>query len=396
MGSEFSFEIQTTSSTAEHNTARAGVLRIGDKMLPTPAFMPVGTLATVKSLSLEDLLAIDAPCILANTYHLHLRPGEDVVANLGGLHSFMGGWPRLILTDSGGYQVFSLAHLRSVDEGGATFRAHTDGSAHRFTPESVMEIQEKLGSDIMIALDECPPHTTGYEQARESAKRTARWAARAQESHRDRDGILFPVSQGGMHEDLRQESARELAELEFDGYAIGGLGIGEEKDVMRRMLQASLSPLPVSKPRYLMGIGAPEDLVAGVAAGVDMFDSVLQTREARNGGLLTRGGRVNINNARFSEDPAPVEEGCDCSTCRTYSRAYLHHLFRNRELLGYRLATIHNLRWTVSLMHEIRHSLQAGTFSDFAPDFLEAYPAPRGNTPGETAESAGVGRKRDA
>ena len=338
--------------------------------------MPVGTLATVKSLSIDDLVNIEASCILGNTYHLHLRPGADVVAQLGGLHSFMGGWPGLILTDSGGYQVFSLAHLRSVKEEGVTFRAHTDGLSHLFTPESVVGLQEKLGSDIMMVLDECPPHTASYDDAKQSADRTWRWAQRAKAAWNGESNALFGITQGGMYGGLRSESAGRLSELGFPGYGIGGLGIGQDKATMGEMLTASLSELPVDKPRYLMGIGAPEDLVDGVAAGVDMFDCVLQTREARNGGFLTRRGRLNINNARFALDAEPIEESCDCSTCAVYTRAYLHHLFRNRELLGYRLATIHNLRWTLRLMRDMRESIESSSFGVFRERFLAEFQPP--------------------
>jgi len=345
-------------------TARTGELTVRGKTLSTPAFMPVGTLATVKSLSLRDLRDIGASCILGNTYHLHLRPGEDLVAEMGGLHSFMGGWDGLILTDSGGYQVFSLAHLRKVSEEGVTFRAHTDGSTHVFTPESVVAIQEKLDSDIMMVLDECPAHTMSESDAAKSAGLTLRWAKRAQDAYTGKAGTLFAICQGAMHAELRRQSAAELAELDFAGYGIGGLGVGEPKEVFAEMLVASTSALPSDKPRYLMGIGAPEDLVDGAAAGVDMFDCVLQTREARNGGLLTFEGRINVTNARFAHDPGPIETTCDCETCTTYSRAYLHHLFRNRELLGYRLASIHNLRWTLRLMESVREAISNGTLQE--------------------------------
>jgi len=360
----------------EAGAARAGDIQLHGKSLATPAFMPVGTLATVKSLSVQDLLDIEAACILGNAYHLHLRPGEETVARLGGLHQFMGGWPGLILTDSGGYQVFSLAHLRSVDDHGVTFRAHTDGSTHVFTPEAVVHIQEALGSDIMMVLDECPAHDVSLEEARASALRTGQWAEEARRAWTHGPRALFGIAQGGMYTDLRKESARELAALDFPGYGIGGLGLGEKKGVMYEMLAASIGELPASKPRYLMGIGAPEDLVNGVAAGVDMFDCVLQTREARNGGLLARTGRMNINNARFALDPGPVDVDCDCSTCAAYTRAYLHHLFRNRELLGYRLATIHNLRWTINLMREMRAAIIDGSFAGYRREFLGKFRPP--------------------
>jgi queuine tRNA-ribosyltransferase len=363
------------SVVASQDAARAGEIHLHGKTLHTPAFMPVGTLATVKSLSIEDLIHIEAECILGNTYHLHLRPGENVVAELGGVHRFMGGWPGLVLTDSGGFQVFSLAHLRSLNEDGVTFRAHTDGSTHVFTPESVVAVQEALGSDIMMVLDECPPHTLSREEASASAERTRRWAERAQQAHSGASA-LFGICQGGMYPELRRESALGLRSLDFPGYAIGGLGVGEEKPVMYEMLHASTGELPEDRPRYLMGIGTPDDLVNGVAAGVDMFDCVLQTREARNGALLTRNGRLNINNAQFAVDPGPIESECDCSTCRIHTRAYLHHLFRNRELLAYRLATVHNLRWTIKLMQDIRTAVIEGTFAQFRTSFLERFHPP--------------------
>jgi queuine tRNA-ribosyltransferase len=355
--------------------ARVGYLHIPHATVATPVFMPVGTLATVKSLSPDDLRAIGAEIVLANTYHLHLRPGEAIIAALGGLHRFMA-WDGGLLTDSGGFQVFSLAHLRHIDDCGVTFRAHTDGSVHQFTPEGVIRIQEQLGPDIMMVLDECPPHTASYQAAQEAAKRTTRWAERARKAQTRGDMLLFGITQGAMYADLRRQSARELVALDFPGYAIGGLGIGEPKMVMYDMLHASVAELPWNKPRYLMGIGAPEDLFAGVAAGIDMFDCVLQTRTARNGALLTRHGRLNIRNARFARDSAPIDSWCDCSTCHTFTRAYLHHLFRNEELLGYRLASIHNLRWTLKLMEEIRASIQGGYFQQLREAFLAEYQPP--------------------
>lgn len=372
VNSGLSFDV-TARQTGPNCSARAGELRVNGKLLSTPAFMPVGTLATVKSLSIQDLVDIGAECILGNTYHLHLRPGEDAVAQLGGLHDFMGGWPGLILTDSGGYQVFSLAHLRSLDDNGVVFRAHTDGASHTFTPEAVVHIQIALGSDIAMVLDECPAHTVVYEEAATSADRTLRWAERSLEAWDSPSGVLFAIAQGGMHADLRRNSSARLASLNFPGYGIGGLGIGEDKSTTYEMLDASLEELPIEKPRYLMGIGAPEDLVNGVAAGIDMFDCVLQTREARNGALLTTLGRLNINNAKFALDARPIEEECDCSTCATYSRAYLHHLFRNKELLGYRLASIHNVRWTIRLMESIRQSIVDQRFEELRRDFLHSF-----------------------
>lgn len=367
-----SFDIVASDASTQ---ARIGILHTSRSSIPTPVFMPVGTLATVKSLSPDDLHDIGARIILANTYHLHLRPGEDIIACLGGLHEFAA-WNQAILTDSGGFQVFSLDHLRRISEEGVTFRAHTDGSTHTFTPESTVAMQESLGSDIMMVLDECPPHGSSFAAALEASKRTTRWAERARRTQTRRDAALFGITQGAMHAALRRQSARDIACLDFPGYAIGGLGVGEDKPTMYEMLRVSVAELPAARPRYLMGIGAPEDIFIAVAMGVDMFDCVLQTRTARNGALLTDHGRLNIRNARFRCDPGPIDPACDCSTCRVFSRAYLHHLFRNDELLGYRLASIHNLRWTLKLMDTIRASIATGSFTAYRDAFLAEYRPP--------------------
>jgi queuine tRNA-ribosyltransferase len=352
--------------------ARVGILETAHGSVETPVFMPVGTQATVKSLSPDDLRDAGAHIILSNTYHLHLRPGSDLVRELGGIHRFMA-WDRAVLTDSGGYQVFSLGHLRTLDEDGVTFRSHLDGSLQRFTPESVVGIQEELGPDIAMAFDECTPYPATESEARLSCERTMRWAARCREAHRRFDQSLFGIMQGGMHPSLRQECAAALVELDFPGYAIGGLSVGEPKSEFYRMLAVSAAALPEDKPRYAMGVGAPEDLFVGVSHGIDMFDCVLQTRLGRNGSLFTQTGRINIRNARFKATEGPIDPRCDCYACRTFSLAYLHHLFRCEELLAYRLASIHNVRWTIKLMEDMRTHISEGTFADFQEDFLAGY-----------------------
>jgi len=351
--------------------ARAGVFTTPHGEIPMPIFAPVGTQATVKTVSPDELEDLGASLILANTYHLYLRPGPDLIMRLGGLHEFMR-WPHPILTDSGGFQVFSLQDLRKVDEDGVTFRSHLDGSLHRFTPERVVEIQEQLGADIIMCLDECTePHDYHYNQA--ALERTHRWAERCKNAQTRRDQALFGIVQGGIHPDLRAQSAAFLVQLDFPGYAIGGLSVGETKEEMHRILDMVTPLLPEHKPRYLMGVGSPEDLFEGVSRGIDMFDCVLPTRTARNAGLFTRQGRINLRAARFAQDPGPIEEGCDCYTCRRFSRAYVRHLLRVKEFLGYRLATLHNLRFMLRLIDEIRRSILDGTFVEFKTRFLSEY-----------------------
>jgi queuine tRNA-ribosyltransferase len=352
--------------------ARTGRLKTSHGDVETPVFMPVGTQATVKSLTPDDVRDAGAQIILGNTYHLYLRPGSDLIDDLGGLHRFMA-WERAILTDSGGFQVFSLGHLRDLDEDGVTFRSHIDGSPHRFTPESVVRIQEELGSDIAMVLDECTPYPATEAEVRESFERTTRWAEQARSVHRRSDQIQFGIAQGGMYEHLRRESARQLVGLGFPGYAIGGLSVGEPKEMFYEMLAVSASELPADKPRYVMGVGAPEDLFEAVVNGVDMFDCVLQTRLGRNGAMFTRAGRINIRNARFRREEAPVDPTCDCYTCTTFSLAYLHHLFRAEELLAYRLASLHNIRWTIKLVEDMRDCIRRGTFASFRNHFLDGY-----------------------
>ena len=362
----FTFTVEATDGAA-----RVGVLTTPHGDIPTPVFMPVGTQATVKTMTPHELVDLGVHIILSNTYHLYLRPGADLIAELGGLHRFMA-WDRPILTDSGGFQVFSLAHMRKVDEEGVTFRSHIDGSLHRFTPESVVHTQELLGSDIIMPLDICP-EPAHRAQVEEAVRITNRWAVRAREAHSRSDQALFGIVQGGIFPDLRAEAARFLVELDFPGYAIGGLSVGETKEEMYATLEATIPHLPDDRPRYLMGVGTPEDIIEAVARGVDMFDCVLPTRVARNGGLLTHEGRINIRNARFARDPNPIEPGCSCYACQHFSRAYIRHLFKAGEILGLRLATIHNLHFMLRLMERVRAAIRAGEFQDFRKSFLARY-----------------------
>ncbi len=365
----FSFDLIHTDPAGQ---ARAGVIHTPHGDIPTPIFMPVGTQATVKTVSPQELEDLGARIILSNTYHLFLRPGADLIASLGGLHGFMG-WQHPILTDSGGFQVFSLGHLRRLDDEGAVFKSHIDGAMHRFTPERATAVQEQLGADIMMAFDECAPPDADEEYARAAMDRTHLWAARCQSSQTRADQALFGIVQGGMHAELRRESARTLVSMDFPGYSIGGLAVGEAKHLTWSMLETVTEILPANKPRYLMGVGAPEDLLDGVARGVDMFDCVLPTRIARNGALFTRGGRLNIRNTANTRDAHPIEDGCTCYTCQHFSRAYLRHLFKAEEILGLRLMTIHNLHFLLSLMRRIRQSILDGNFQAFHHEFMDGY-----------------------
>jgi queuine tRNA-ribosyltransferase len=368
----------TPTAFDPHTAARIGVFETPHGSLLTPVFAPVGTQATVKTLTPRDLAEVGATLVLSNTYHLYLRPGTRLVADFGGLHSFMG-WPGPMLTDSGGFQVFSLAQMRKIDADGVTFRSHIDGSLHRFTPESAIASQEELGADIIMCLDECPePLDRAYNEA--ALARTHAWAARCRASQRRRDQALFGIVQGGIFPDLRVESAVTLRGMDFPGYAIGGLSVGETKEQMYATLDITVPVLPTGKPRYLMGVGAPEDIVEGVARGIDIFDCVLPTRVARNGGLLTQTGRMNLRNARYAADPLPVEPGCDCYACQHFSRAYLRHLFKAEEILGLHLATVHNIRFMCRLMNEIRAHIGAGSFAAFREAFLTRYQLPNQET----------------
>ena len=350
--------------------ARRGRLRLLHGTVETPAFMPVGTQGTVKAVTPEELRELSAEVILGNTYHLFLRPGPDVIRELGGLHRFMH-WDGPILTDSGGFQVFSLADLRRVDEDGVTFQSHLDGSRHRFTPELAVEIQEALGSDVMMCLDECLPLDSSRDAAESSLGLTNRWALRSLTARQRPELALFAILQGGMFPDLRRRAADFLTELPFDGFAVGGLSVGEGQARMLAVLQDTTPHLPREKARYLMGVGTPSDIVEAAARGVDLFDCVLPTRTARNGMLFTSQGRVVIKHARFERDPRPLDEACDCYTCRHYSRAYLRHLFKSREILASRLNTLHNLCYYLSLMRRIRAAVERGNYGQFVRDFRE-------------------------
>jgi queuine tRNA-ribosyltransferase len=352
--------------------ARAGELVTGHGVIPTPVFLPVGSQGAVKTLTPEEVKELGFSMVLANTYHLYLRPGIDVIEKLGGLHNFMG-WDKAILTDSGGYQVFSLAPLRQVSDKGVTFRSHIDGSQHNFTPELAIEYQEALGADIIMALDECPAHDDSFDSVKRATERTYNWAERCLKAQKRPDQALYAIVQGGLFPELRRQSAEYLTSLDFPGYAIGGLSLGEPKSVTMAMIEETVSFLPEDKPHYLMGVGSPEDIVEAVARGCDLFDSALPTRVARNGALFTRQGRVNINNAAYSNMEQPVVADCDCYTCRHFPAAYLHHLFNSGELLAYRLATIHNLSFISRLVDKIRGAILDGTFADFKKDFLSSY-----------------------
>ncbi len=367
MLSNFRLFKQDTSSSA-----RAGELMTAHGTVPTPVFMPVGSQATVKTLTPDELKALGYGMVLANNYHLYLRPGADLIQKLGGLHRFMS-WDGVILTDSGGYQVFSLSALTRVSDDGVTFRSHIDGSTHFITPERSVELQEALGADIIMVLDE-PSHADAPpEQVRLAMERTHRWAERCLKAHGKAGQQLFAIVQGGFCPEMRRQSAEHLTSLDFPGYAIGGLSLGEAKEVTWDIAARTLDHLPREKPRYLMGVGSPEDIVEAVSLGVDMMDCALPTRVARNGALFTRAGRININNAGYREMDAPVEEGCDCYTCTHFSAAYLNHLFRAGELLAYRLATIHNLRFMSCLMSDVRNAIIEGSFASFRRDFLSCY-----------------------
>lgn len=340
--------------------------------IETPVFMPVGTQATVKSLSPTEVAGAGAQVILANTYHLYLRPGPEVVREAGGLHHFMG-WPHSILTDSGGFQVFSLAPLRRISEDGVLFRSHLDGSEHFFTPERAVAIQEALGADIIMAFDECPPYPCTREEAEAAARRTLAWARRCLQAQRRADQALFGIVQGSVFPELRAEQARALVELDFPGYAIGGLSVGEPKPLMYDMLEVVTPLLPREKPRYLMGVGSPDALLEGVARGIDMFDCVLPTREARHGRVYTWDGVLTIRNATFARDWRPIDAECGCEACRHFTRAYLRHLFKAGEILGLRLATLHNLHFFLDLMAQIRKSLREGRFELFRRQFYQRF-----------------------
>jgi len=355
--------------TARDGAARAGILRTTHGDVPTPAFMPVGTQATVKTLTPDELEALGAHLILANTYHLSLRPGADLIAGLGGLHGFMA-WPHPILTDSGGFQVFSLNHLARVTAEGAQFRSHLDGTLHHFTPERCIFIQEQLGADIIMALDHPPAWGTDRRDWEDATERTHAWAARCLAARRRRDQLLFGIAQGGFDADARRASAAHLGGMEFDGLAIGGLSLGEPRALTATLLDASVSAMPEDGPRYLMGVGTPADLLAGIGRGIDLFDCVLPTRIARTGTILTRRGRVNLRSAPIRADAAPLEPGCRCPACARFSRAYVRHLFMAGEILAHRLATLHNLHVVLQLLQGARTAIQAGSYERYQMESL--------------------------
>lgn len=350
--------------------ARRATLSLAHGKVETPAFMPVGTYGTVKAMSPAELCDIGAHIVLGNTFHLWLRPGLDVIAAHGGLHRFMG-WNGPILTDSGGFQVWSLGDLRKISEEGVKFRSPINGDACFLTPEISMQIQQVLNSDIVMVFDECTPYPATHQQAGDSMQLSLRWAKRSKQAHENNPNALFGIVQGGMFEDLRDISLAGLTEIGFDGYAIGGLSVGEPKEDMLRILHHIAPQMPQDKPRYLMGVGTPEDLVDAVCAGVDMFDCVMPTRNARNGWLFTRFGDVKIKNARYTGDTNPLDESCQCYTCRNFSRAYLHHLHRVGEILGARLNTIHNLHYYQELMQGLRDAIESGTLQDFVSNFKQ-------------------------
>ncbi|MFZ4116183.1 MAG: tRNA guanosine(34) transglycosylase Tgt [Chthoniobacterales bacterium] len=360
--------------------ARAGILQTRRGLIETPIFMPVGTQATVKAVSPDELYALGASIILGNTYHLHVRPGEALIKDLGGLHQFMQ-WNRSILTDSGGFQVFSLARLRKITEEGVRFQNHLDGSPTFISPEVSMQIQYDLGSDIVMAFDECPPYPCSHEEMLTSLERTLRWAKRCQEwwssqSELPQQGALplvFGIVQGGSHNDLRKHSAEALVDIGFDGYAVGGVSVGEPEPEMMQAIDASIPYLPENKPRYAMGLGTPPQMVEMVARGIDMFDCVLPTRLARNGTAFTERGTINLKNAPYARDTAPIEEECSCPACQKFTRAYLRHLVKAEEILGLRLISLHNLHFYLNLMRRTRQSIIEGTFSQFRSTFVSRY-----------------------
>lgn len=357
------------SISATDGRARTGVLQTPRGDIRTPAFMPVGTAATVKAMMPENVRATGADILLGNTYHLMLRPTAERVANLGGLHKFMN-WERPILTDSGGFQVMSLTDLRKLTEEGVKFKSHIDGSEHNLTPERSMEIQKLLGSDIVMCFDECPALPADRKRIAESMQLSMRWAQRSRDAFGDRPGhALFGIQQGGLVEELRGESAESLKKIGFDGYAIGGLAVGEGQEAMFGCLDFAPSQLPSDKPRYLMGVGKPDDIVGAVQRGVDMFDCVLPSRSGRTGQGLTRRGAVNLRNARHKDDPRPLDENCTCPACANYSRAYLHHVVKAGEIIGSMLLTWHNLHYYQELMSGLRGAIEAGTLSEFVADF---------------------------
>lgn len=357
--------------------ARYGILHTWHGDVEVPMFMPVGTNATIKTLSPEEVKSLGAGVVLANTYHLHLRPGEDIVAKAGGLHKFMN-YDGPILTDSGGFQVFSLAKTRKISEEGVSFKNYLDGAKEFLTPEAVIGIEEKLGADIIMSFDECIPYPVTYEYAKKSTERTLRWAKRGLEAHKREDQALFGIVQGGAFSDLRKFSAIELAKLDFPGYSIGGTSIGEPKDVCFQMIDDAIPYLPLEKPRYLMGVGSLDYILGGIARGIDMFDCVLPTRLARHGALMTSQGRINIKKSEYKEDFSPLDQECDCYTCKNYTKAYLNHLIRMNEEFGKRLNSIHNIRFLIKIVEGARVAIQEDRFLEYQAEVLAKYNDLRG------------------
>lgn len=359
--------------TCKQTGARLGRLHTPHGVIETPIFMPVGTQATVKAMTPEELKDIGSQIILSNTYHLYMRPGHDLIERAGGLHKFMN-WDEPILTDSGGFQVFSLGPLRKIKEEGVEFRSHLDGSKHFLSPEKATEIQNALGSDIIMAFDECAPYPADRQYVKNSLERTTRWLERCKAAHKYPERqALFGIVQGGMYKDLREQSAREITAIDLPGYAIGGLSVGEPKEMMYEVLDYTVPLLPEDKPRYLMGVGSPDDLLEGVLRGIDMFDCVLPTRIARNGTAMTSQGKVVVRNASYAEDFSSLDPECDCYTCRNYTKAYLRHLIKCNEILGARLLTIHNLHFLLKLMENVREAIREDRLLDYKKDFFEKY-----------------------
>jgi len=367
----FKFSLHTQDS---FTSARTGELILPHGKIKTPVFMPVGTLGTVKATSPEELENIGFDIILGNTYHLYLRPGDELIKKAGGLHSFIN-WDRNMLTDSGGFQVMSLQQFRKITEEGIGFQSHIDGSSHFFSPERVMEIEHNLGADIIMVLDECAPYPCTKEYAKESADMSLRWAKRCKIKHEQLGGeqSLFGIVQGSIYDDLREENAKELISIDFPGYAIGGLAVGEKKEDMLRIVNLMDRVLPKQKPRYLMGVGTPLDLLENIERGIDMFDCVMPTRHARNGQAFTRDGRLTVRNGKYKEDFRPLQDDCSCYACRNFSRAYIRHLINVKEILGVRLTTLHNLTFYNTLIKEIREAINSGVFSQYKNNFIENY-----------------------
>ena len=357
----------------KNSGARRGVVHTPHGDIQTPIFMPVGTQATVKSLTPEELEdEVNAQIILSNTYHLYLRPGHELVKKAGGLHSFMK-WNKPILTDCGGFQVFSLSDLRTINEDGVEFKSHLDGSKHFFSPEKVMEIEEALGADIIMSFDECCPYPSSYEYTKNSMERTTRWAVRCKEAHKTENQALFGIIQGGFYEDLREQSVKDLVELDFPGYAIGGISVGEPKEEFLKILRHTTPLMPENKPRYLMGVGSPDYLIEAALAGIDMCDCVLPTRIARNGTAMTSHGKVVVRNANYAEDFTTLDPECDCYTCKNYTKAYIRHLIKANEILGVRLLSIHNLKFLTNLMEKVRIEIENDNLLNFRDQFYKKY-----------------------